>query len=69
MYVVTKKKQKTKKTDIRLEMLMHIRQNLRVMSEDDVRRDKEKRKNENDRYLSVVLVICQAIQIHDVDVR
>ena len=50
-------------------MLMHIRQNLRVMSEDDVRRDKEKRKNENDRYLSVVLVICQAIQIHDVDVR
>ena len=69
MYVVAKKKQKTKKTDIRLEMLMHIRQNLRVMSEDDVRRDKEKRKNENDRYLSVVLVICQAIQIHDVDVR
>ncbi len=69
MYVVAKKKQKTKKTDIRLEMLMHIRQNLRVMSEDDVRRDKEKRKKENDRYLLVVLVICQAIQIHDVDVR
>ena len=69
MYVVAKKKKKTKKTDIRLEMLMHIRQNLRVMSEDDVRRDKEKKKNENDRYLSVVLVICQAIQIHDVDVR